>query len=350
MFNMTLLRMMSFCLDFSWASRNKRGLTNHEHEKKCQICSPNTTCYRARQETHAPLKNYNFFNYITFLVYPALFISGPVTTFNAWISQIKISQNTFSNKQIFKYVLRTFLNYAAFQIFLHLYYVCALSTNPANTHLWQKFSLKDLGIMSFLELLFLWWKFLLIWRIPRSWALLDGIEVPENMNRCVCNNYNFEGFWRSWHRGFNQWLIRYLFIPLGGSKYKFYNIWVVFSFVALWHDMNLNLVVWAWGICFALMPEMLVRWYFWLPKNRYLWDSLWWKYVCSVAGGLDILLMISANLVGFGIGWKGLLLVLDNFMNMGGIITLGCALIGFSVGALCMFMVRDLENENEKGF
>ena len=82
------------------------------------------------------------------------------------------------------------------------------------------------------------------------------------MNRCMCNNYSFEGFWRSWHRGFNQWLIRYIFIPLGGSKYKLYNIWVVFTFVAIWHDMNLNLIMWAWVICLSLMPEMLIKNYF----------------------------------------------------------------------------------------
>ena len=63
------------------------------------------------------------------------------------------------------------------------------------------------------------------------------MDVPENMNRCVHNNYNFEGFWRSWHRGFNQWLLRYIYFPLGGSKNKVWNIWIVFTFVAIWHDL-----------------------------------------------------------------------------------------------------------------
>jgi D-alanyl-lipoteichoic acid acyltransferase DltB (MBOAT superfamily) len=103
---------------------------------------------------------------------------------------------------------------------------------------------------------------LVIWRITRAWALCDGIESPENMNRCICNNYTFEGFWRSWHRSFNQWLIRYLFIPLGGSKFKSLNIWVVFSFVAIWHDFELNLIFWAWCICLSLIPEMIIRKYF----------------------------------------------------------------------------------------
>jgi D-alanyl-lipoteichoic acid acyltransferase DltB (MBOAT superfamily) len=33
----------------------------------------------------------------------------------------------------------------------------------------------------------------------RCWALADGMDPPENMRRCVNNNYSFAGFWRAWH-------------------------------------------------------------------------------------------------------------------------------------------------------
>ena len=46
-------------------------------------------------------------------------------------------------------------------------------------------------------------KFLMIWRIPRAWALIDGFEVVENLNRCFASNKGLEGFWRAWHRSFN---------------------------------------------------------------------------------------------------------------------------------------------------
>lgn len=50
---------------------------------------------------------------------------------------------------------------------------------------------------------------LVIWRFFRLWALLDGIDTPENMVRCMANNYSTLGFWRSWHRSYNLWLLRY---------------------------------------------------------------------------------------------------------------------------------------------
>jgi D-alanyl-lipoteichoic acid acyltransferase DltB (MBOAT superfamily) len=111
-------------------------------------------------------------------------------------------------------------------------------------------------------------KFLVIWRVARGWALCDDVEPPENMNRCVINNYTSEGFWRSWHRGFNIWNVRYLFVPLGGRKYKALNIWVIFTWVAMWHDFKPQLIVWAWGVCVLMICEVLVKGAFNKPKVR----------------------------------------------------------------------------------
>ena len=83
----------------------------------------------------------------------------------------------------------------------------------------------------------MWWKFLVLWRFFRLWAMWDGITVAgeawllrymqpcvaatraigrarrepltaENMERCMNNNMSFTGFWRGWHASFNQFIIR----------------------------------------------------------------------------------------------------------------------------------------------
>jgi hypothetical protein len=54
-----------------------------------------------------------------------------------------------------------------------------------------------------------------------------------------------------------QILIRYIYVPLGGSKYFAFNMWIVFTFVALWHDIKLNLLAWGWLICLFLVPEIV---------------------------------------------------------------------------------------------
>lgn len=48
---------------------------------------------------------------------------------------------------------------------------------------------------------------------------------------------------QSWHASYNRWLVRYLYVPLGGSRKRILNVWVVFSFVALWHDPDPRLLV-----------------------------------------------------------------------------------------------------------
>ena len=51
-----------------------------------------------------------------------------------------------------------------------------------------------LGV-SYLLLLVMWLKFLLIWRFFRLWALADAVAAPENMQRCMTNNCSLEQFW-----------------------------------------------------------------------------------------------------------------------------------------------------------
>lgn len=66
-----------------------------------------------------------------------------------------------------------------------------------------------------------------------------------------------QGFWRGWHCSFNLWLVRYMYIPLGGTSWRMYNIWPIFVFVALWHDLHPRLLGWALLTCVLFAPEMV---------------------------------------------------------------------------------------------
>ena len=104
------------------------------------------------------------------------------------------------------------------------------------------------------------------------------------MVRCMANNYSTLGFWRSWHRSYNLWIIRYLplfsyptliffngrcryiYVPLGGKNNIFLNIVLIFSFVALWHDLTFRLLAWGWLVALFIVPEILAT--LLLPENK----------------------------------------------------------------------------------
>ena len=35
------------------------------------------------------------------------------------------------------------------------------------------------------------------------------------------------------------------------------NVWVIFTFVAVWHDLELRLLGWAWIMAAMMAPEMV---------------------------------------------------------------------------------------------
>jgi len=157
-------------------------------------------------------------------------------------------------------------------------------------------------MIGFWNLIIVWLKLLIPWRFFRAWALLDGIDAPENMVRCMANNYSTFGFWRSWHRSFNLWIIRYIYIPLGGSKNVILNTVVVFSFVALWHDLTFRLLAWGWLVSLFVIPELAASYL--LSASKFGKYS-WYRHVCAVGGVLNIIMMMIANLVGFVVGTDG---------------------------------------------
>lgn len=141
---------------------------------------------------------------------------------------------------------------------------------------------------------------MIIWRFSRFWAMCDGLITTENMMRCMSNNYSGLSFWRSWHRSFNLWLLRYVYIPLGGRPHMSWNIWVVFLFVAFWHDRTSKLFLWGGLICMFIVPELVVD----HLRKRYFRDlhvikPFTFRMLKGLLASFNVYLMAIANIVGF---------------------------------------------------
>jgi hypothetical protein len=181
----------------------------------------------------------------------------------------------------------------------HFLYVVAIK----DTRAWQGSTVPELSLIGWWNLLFVWLKLLLPWRFFRLWALLDGIDPPENMVRCVVNNYSCLAFWRSWHRSYNLWIIRYIYIPLGGTGNLWVTSFLIFTFVALWHDLSFRLLAWGLLIPLFILPEIICT-TFLVPSSKY-GKEWWYRHVCAMGAVGNMLSMVTANLVGFVVGVDG---------------------------------------------
>ena len=191
------------------------------------------------------------------------------------------------------------------------------------------------------------------WRFFRLWALIDGIDAPENMIRCMSDNYSTSAFWRSWHRSFNRWITRYVYIPLGGgpgggtSRLRgVVNMVIVFTFVALWHDIQLRMLLWGWLVVFFVLPEVLATWAF--PASKWKGRPEAYRIICGIGAVGNVLMMMVANLVGFAIGIDGLKGIAYGIASSWqGALYMVTACVVLFVGVQVMFEHR--EGEKRKG-
>ena len=265
-------------------------------------------------------------------------------------------------KDLLQYAARLLACLLCLELLTH----CIHANAFARYHLWAKlpeersrevYSGFGMAAMSFFKLIFLWLKFVVIWRVARLFALAEGVDPPENMQRCatcsvcqsggptcsgaqlapctravgqqgtalhwicspgprapaqrrsrhegrmtarqvqharpracrcVCNNYDISGFWRTWHASYNRWLIRYMYVPLGGAQWRLLNVWPIFTFVALWHDFEWHLLKWAWLMALFIAPEVLCKRLIRQPAWRKRWGTRWFRHLCAAAAAVYI--------------------------------------------------------------
>ncbi|PTB40769.1 uncharacterized protein TrAFT101_005930 [Trichoderma asperellum] len=346
LFNITILRLISFNMDYYW-SIDKRHVNTLEKKG----LDPASLSERDRISIPADIRDFSFRNYLAYALYAPLYIAGPILTFNDYISQAKYRAASIEWPRTIRYGIRFLLVLLSMELILHFDYVGAISKAAP---VWSDYTAAQLSLLSFFNLHIIWLKLLLPWRMFRLWALVDGIDPPENMVRCVSNNYSTQLFWRAWHRSYNRWIIRYIYVPLGGSSFRSWassaksvvTYLLVFTFVALWHDIKLRLLIWGWLIVIFMVPEWTATYLF--PKRK--WESRPTEYrmLCCIGAVGNVLMMISANLVGFAVGLDGLRSILSSILHdWSGVFFILTASSCLFVGIQIMFEIR--ESEKRKG-
>lgn len=220
-------------MDCSWGDESVRFTS---HAAKCPECLKGKLCYKGRDLQKLP--ELSLKNYFDYLLFAPTCLAGPPISYKNFHS---FKEHASEQKTPF---YRWGFLVGFFQIYQHYYPAISPSANQ---------NLLEMGMVSLLFLYFIFLKFSVIWKTARLWSLYYGVDVIDNMGRCMFNNYGFEKFWRMWHKGFNHWLIRYLYIPLGGNQ-NLFSVFSVILFVAFWHDHTIKILFWALILVLFMIP------------------------------------------------------------------------------------------------
>jgi len=341
LFNITVLRLISFNLDYYW-SQDRRQYDIIEKQ-----LDPSALSERERVTIPAHARDYSFRNYVAYTIYAPLYLTGPIITFNDYIAQARYKSATIETARTARYAVRFLITLLAMEVVLHYNYVQAISKGRPN---WSDYTAAQLSMLSFFNLHMIWLKLLLPWRLFRLWALVDGIDPPENMIRCVGDNFSTLSFWRSWHRSFYRWSLRYIYMPLGGANFKsgkeaarsIMTYMLVFTFVALWHDIKMNLLIWGWLIVFFMMPEMMAGALF--PKRKWESRPTAYRMISCVGALFNIFMMMTANMVGFAVGVDGVRNIIAGIVrDHSGLTFIAMASLTLFCTTQMMFELRETE-------
>ena len=184
---------------------------------------------------------------VAFFLYPPLYLAGPImpyTNFVADLHRRKPSKHRAKRPDLTFYAASFALLYVVFEVLQHISWpsvVVGYATETSGgSSLRPPGGLGFFHCISWVMLTFTWCKFSLIWRFFRMWAMVDGVYPHEEVTRCMSNNFEIKGFWRSFHATYNKWLVRYIYVPLGGRSSMILGVIVVFAFVVFTHDKRLT--------------------------------------------------------------------------------------------------------------
>ena len=193
--------------------------------------------YRGAPATHDFLK---FFSYKLF--FPKL-ISGPITRFHPFASQLQNLRFPVPNQLTEGLWLIACGAVKKLLLADHLGTVVNLIFGNA-----ERAGSADLWLATFAYGLQLYLDFSGYVDVARGSAILLGIELPHNFYfPYFCTS--IADFWRRWHMTLGDWLRNYLYFPLGGSRQELsrtcLNLLIVMLIAGIWHGAAWGFIVWG---------------------------------------------------------------------------------------------------------
>ena len=356
-----LLKMLSFNFEYKKVYFNEtvpESIFNINQAKShCMECYDGNFCSKCLENTVIGERDkidecFSFIDFLSYVFYPPLLFSGPLINYNNFIFQLNIYKDSQHNILIkmnkILYLLKIIFLFIFLEVYNHFLYPLLFFKNKE--FIFEPNDDISLFYYCFIclnVLTFLWLKYSVIWKFFRFCAWCDGIYTEENMNRFIYNIYSLELLFRGTNRSLNRWLVRYIYIPLGGKNKKYVNIWVIFGFCYLYFDYkNIDYAIFSICCCVLLDVEMFVKNSFINKFGEDFNEKIYLRYIKYIVCSFYMLIMFGIALFGFCLSFDTVKLIFDKIVEKGGysyFILLSLLLIP---NVIMMFFIRDMELEN----
>ena len=182
-------------------------------------------------------------DYVLYIMMFPQLIAGPIVNYNTVAAQLVTRESTMEGRALgfYRFVIglskkvliaNTLALYAD-QVFGMNY--AELSTGSA----W-------LGILSYTMQIY--FDFSGYSDMAIGLGMMMGFHFPENFNDPYTSRSVTE-FWKRWHMTLGNFIMNYLYIPLGGNRKgkgrTYFNLWICFLLSGLWHGANWTFVLWG---------------------------------------------------------------------------------------------------------
>lgn len=185
---------------------------------------------------------------MAYVFYYPVFHNGPILSFPEFIGQMRQPEQCplrLSLPVLARGLGRLFVCWCLAELMVHLMYMHAFY---GSAPLLRAVSCWTLGGLALAQVLFFYVKYLVLFGIPALLMRLDGLTPPP-LPRCVSTMFSFTGMWRYFDVGLHDFLIRYVYIPVGGSQHgllgTLFSTAMTFAFVSYWHGGHDYLWCWA---------------------------------------------------------------------------------------------------------
>uniref|UniRef100_A0A8C0EDJ2 Hedgehog acyltransferase n=1 Tax=Bubo bubo TaxID=30461 RepID=A0A8C0EDJ2_BUBBB len=213
---------------------------------RCLFC----TSFSLEYCWHGPAQKstHSFLWMLAYVFYYPMFHNGPLMNFDEFSKQMR-RQEAFSLKTnlsiLIVGIIRIFFWWCLAELMIHLMYIHALYSSAPPL---EAASYWALGGLALAQVLFFYVKYLVLYGVPALLLQMDGLKPPA-LPCCVSLMHSFTKMWRSFDVGLHHFLVRYIYVPMGGSQSSLlgtlFSTALTFAFVSYWHGGQSYL--WYWG-------------------------------------------------------------------------------------------------------